>query len=70
MFHIIQWNIQAYRAKFEELMEMKAETPAIICLQETMLKNKIPPDPKDYHKEYYLHRMYRGWHWNVSSYKK
>ena len=48
VFHIIQWNIQGYRAKFEELIEMKTENRAIICLQETMLGNNIPPDPKGY----------------------
>ena len=29
-------------------MEIKAENPAIICLQETMLGNKSPADPKGY----------------------
>lgn len=47
---ILQWNIQGYRAKYEELTSLIAQfSPACILLQETMLGNLVPYSISQYH---------------------
>ena len=42
MFDAIQWNIQGFKAKYEEFMEVKESKPAMMCIQESMLGNNVP----------------------------
>ena len=49
---IIQWNLQSYNTKFEELkILLKQHIPACICLQETLIKRRIYYSPSKYNIE-------------------
>lgn len=49
MAAIIQWNIQGYSAKYEDLKRLiYCENPGVIALQETMLGANIPRSPSGY----------------------
>ena len=40
--NIIQWNIQSLKTKFSELKTLvKQFSPACVCLQETLIGNRI-----------------------------
>ena len=46
---ILQWNMQIYRTKFVDLKVILNEyAPACMCLQETMIGNKIAHPPSGY----------------------
>ena len=50
---IIQWNIQGFKAKYEEYIELKKRDSAIICVQESMLGAATPACPRGY--AFYAH---------------
>ena len=42
MYNIIYWNMQGFKAKYEEFREPIESKPALICLQESMLGKSVP----------------------------
>ena len=42
MNNIIQWNIQVFKAKYEEYIELKKNKPVIMCVQELKLGAATP----------------------------
>ena len=49
MANIIQWNLQSYQTKFNDLkILLNKYIPACVCLQETMLREKIARPPSKY----------------------
>ena len=41
---VVQWNLQSYRTQFSDLKQLlSAIKPACICLQETLVGNKLNP---------------------------
>ena len=52
-FDILQWNIQGYKAKYEEFLLLKESKPAALCLQESMVGDAVLNPPRDYHLEAY-----------------
>jgi len=47
---ILQWNIRGYRANYGELINiLRTYTPQCVCLQETLLGDRVPRPPQHYH---------------------
>jgi len=47
---IIQWNIRGYRANYGELINLlRTYTPQCVCLQETLLGDRVPRPPQRYY---------------------